>query len=1368
MIDSSVSQERLFKDGTSQQDREVKALHPDYVPVEGRSTSDLIIAAQRLAKELRFFNEQNESVATWELFLVEDPSTYHALSPMEKAAQQEIWARKLAAYVENPASFISDQKTLNRLSRPHIVLFLTFLKLLNYLKTQINGLTKRHLDFYFLDRLKMTPKEATPDVVNLLMGLAENVDQVKIPKGTVFLADTDEEGNDLHYRADEDTLISKAHVAKLKNVFVDKQLTTLESARREKGVYGMMKLALGMPNPGDDLPPLPAGAADLFELEKLVDNQNREAITYVNEQLYLSLPDFKQIIQTEQKSSEEGDVNFDHVYALLDRAFKDKAIRQGQLFLKEIHEKEDFEQLLKHVYGTPDPGNNLPVYRSGEASLEVIQQDLKSEKPDRRRAAADYLTEELKFTPQEFNYLVDMSNQTDASEEEKSNLYQLLERANRQVRNRTLSSPTLENIADIYALADAKTATFSEYGGEDESERFKTFGNINPGAETALKPASLGFAISSPTLQLQEGEREIITLLDFGSKPKDVEVLESAFKGEAFPALQAYLSSADQWVHIEDPAFLMGDHLGLESEGEYVGSFSDTSLTITEGEPFSISDQGKYLISPSGQIHEILGVEANDQVSIALAGQVADYATENIIKYAPEQVYLKSLKVVINRTAGDLPIVPNAGTDVHTLVHSDFPTLIFSLHHQLNEEAPNERYSSQYQSLQHLELQKVHLSVKVEGMQELTLQNDQNVIEANKPFEPFGSEPDVGNSFYVTHEEISRKKLDSLELSLEWMKAPDSISAHYQNYWRIEEEDADFDPGLSDDSWTASGFFYDRNAKIPVTPDSKEEKLKLFASDGKISIQNIPSLMKQFAPGYSYKQDPTAVVGEEEVLSWDRYFRLELDPLDFQHSVYPTLFSKQALSKEEPIKGLVIPPPYDPKLKSVKLSYKASADMVMGSEKKTAANTFYHLHPFGFSQPAADEGAIRLLPSYQDQGTLYLGVAALKPSTELSILFQMAEGSANPDVESPKLQWSYLRTNEWVPLALADILFDTTNGLVNTGIVRIKVPADVTTGGNLLPDDMHWLKLSAAENISGVSDIITVSAQAISATLSSEAIAPSHFKRPLPSETISETLDPLPEIATITQPYTSEKGKPKEEDQALYRRVSERIRHKNRALSSWDYEHMLLEKFPQVYKAKCIPATDELGKVEVIVIPDIRGKLPFNPFQPKVAADTLFQIQHHLDAFTPAYADVVVRNPAFLQVLTRCVVKFQAGLDEGFHQEKLINEVKRFLSPWAYDIDSDIPIGGTLHASTLINFIAERPYIDYVANLKLFQSEDGEMFEDVRKFNEGQAVVIPSAPDVVMVSAQTHFIDVVDENGYNEDNYEGVGYMKIPIDFIVQ
>jgi hypothetical protein len=265
---------------------------------------------------------------------------------------------------------------------------------------------------------------------------------------------------------------------------------------------------------------------------------------------------------------------------------------------------------------------------------------------------------------------------------------------------------------------------------------------------------------------------------------------------------------------------------------------------------------------------------------------------------------------------------------------------------------------------------------------------------------------------------------------------------------------------------------------------------------------------------------------------------------------------------------------------------------------------------------------------------------------------------------------------------------------------------------------------------------------------------------------------PIPGIAKLSQPYTSFGGKPYEQDAVFYTRVSERLRHKQRALTIWDYERLVLERFPQIYKVKCLPADianspDDAGKIRIIVIPDVRNRLPFDPFEPKAPADLIAEIQEYLSDKVPHYARIVVRNAHYVPVKVRIGVRFQAGYDEGFYKDRLINDLNRFLSPWAWEEGADIMIGGRIYANSIVNFLDQRDYVDYVAEIKLFSSEDGKSFVLARPDGDQGYYVSTGNPDGVLVAARDHEIDVIAEGGYQDELFTGINYMKIELDFVV-
>ena len=89
---------------------------------------------------------------------------------------------------------------------------------------------------------------------------------------------------------------------------------------------------------------------------------------------------------------------------------------------------------------------------------------------------------------------------------------------------------------------------------------------------------------------------------------------------------------------------------------------------------------------------------------------------------------------------------------------------------------------------------------------------------------------------------------------------------------------------------------------------------------------------------------------------------------------------------------------------------------------------------------------------------------------------------------------------------------------------------------------------------------------------------------------------------------------------------------------------------------------------------------------------------------------VRVKNAHYVQVKLRFAVRFLPGYNEGYFKQYLNDELNRFMSPWAFEEGAEIEIGGRIYANVIINFIEERPYVDYVAEVKLFSSADGRTF----------------------------------------------------------
>jgi hypothetical protein len=592
----------------------------------------------------------------------------------------------------------------------------------------------------------------------------------------------------------------------------------------------------------------------------------------------------------------------------------------------------------------------------------------------------------------------------------------------------------------------------------------------------------------------------------------------------------------------------------------------------------------------------------------------------------------------------------------------------------------------------------------------------------------------------------------------------------------------------------------------------------------------------------------------------------------------------------------------------------------------------------------------------QEEGMLFIGLEKLEPLQTVSLLFQFADGSAaDEDNDPPPIHWSYLTNNEWRPLKEENLVSDSTYGFQTTGIIKIDVPADATNNNTIITNGLHWFMASVLENSHRIPMLIDVVTQAAEAVFIDNNNDQTHFDKALPAGTIGKLSVAVAEVSKVAQPFASFDGKHKEKGKEFYMRVSERLRHKGRAINAWDYEHLVLDRFPSVYKVKAInhtdpeclcrtakkratpalpppapkmeiiksfqltynenlepvgttqeqflkireflkkdtslkpnltimvesmqkadeatqkridavgerikeefkkngiegagsftlglgklgeakidiygPAKKEAGEVktkelaklplafdpndshkaeneaairraagllkdspaatslieifiqdtataaeqavaarvadavkkqmmtigisaarinvsvskgvlgtglitvieEVEVIPgpvivsntglccgpqiapghvlivpiaDLKNRNAVNPLQPKTGRRTLLEIEAYLKMRVSPFVKVHAKNPVYEQIITAFRVKFYTSTDKGFYMKKLNEEIVHYLTPWAFDDTAEVKFGGAVYASSIINFIEERPYVDFITDFVMFVCRD--------------------------------------------------------------
>ena len=310
--------------------------------------------------------------------------------------------------------------------------------------------------------------------------------------------------------------------------------------------------------------------------------------------------------------------------------------------------------------------------------------------------------------------------------------------------------------------------------------------------------------------------------------------------------------------------------------------------------------------------------------------------------------------------------------------------------------------------------------------------------------------------------------------------------------------------------------------------------------------------------------------------------------------------------------------------------------------------------------------------------------------------------------------------NQWIDFETGEYS-DNTNGLVQSGIISFAVPKGAGTANTILPAGYIWIRAAVISAAEAVCKLLSVVAQASVATFSDNHNAVDFLDNPLAVGTISKLKTPDASVKKLVQPYSSFGGRQRESNDHFYIRVSERLRHKARAITVWDYEHMVLEAFPEIYKVKCLNHTQvedgiynevRPGYVSIITIPSLQYRNDANPLKPYTQQSTLTNIEKFLKKRVSCFVNLHARQPQFEVVRLEFSMKLHDQYkDFTFYSDKLKLEITKFLSPWAYGNQSSLDFGGNVYKSVLINFIEERYYIDFITDVFMYVKVNDETAE---------------------------------------------------------
>ena len=685
----------------------------------------------------------------------------------------------------------------------------------------------------------------------------------------------------------------------------------------------------------------------------------------------------------------------------------------------------------------------------------------------------------------------------------------------------------------------------------------------------------------------------------------------------------------------------------------------------------------------------------------------------------------------------------------------NFATALPVLRFVLNGQSPAYAYS--YCAA--LQPASISLRVAVDRVAGVALHTPLGEVDAATPFAPFGAQARTGDYLLIDAPELRGKNLRQVALKFTWQHLPPlGLASYYTSY----------QPPITDSSFRISTAYQDGGRWCVAAGAAADQRL--FEAGGPHNALAPATTIRLDQLGYM----DGATAGQLRVT-------LAAPAAGFGADTYPTALVEAAhYNARNPARPRPLPlPPFVLLAQKLTISYAADELIYPARGPATGGTRFYHLLSFSASEPAA--GLVQLLPDLLDEGTLFVGLKGEARGQTINVVFELTlpregeDGSAEPLAALP--QWAYLHQDAWVPIAPAPHLANGLAGIASSCAVEVKLPANLASESQQLPGDLCWLRATVAAGAASFGPVRTIHTQLVRAVrVAAEGGASGSDPVPLPPGSLTRLTATIPQIGPVGQPVASFGGRPAEDEAAHYRRVSERLRHRNRPLTPSDYEHLVLELFPEVHSAKCLrpgqlPGKRVPGRVILVVLPQADA-VPGTTF-PLFGAGQLAAMKQALRPLLPLAVQLDVRNPCYELIQVRGVLAFHpssSDLTRLDYPQQLQLQLAKVLSPWQQD---DPQRGGFHHEVTMsgvLALISQQPFVAAVTGLSLVKTAiiDGtHRFYDSATKAYALAEVTPSVPWAVLVPAPSHALTEPPGLLKPDAVTTGIGDLRVGAGFIV-
>ncbi len=529
----------------------------------------------------------------------------------------------------------------------------------------------------------------------------------------------------------------------------------------------------------------------------------------------------------------------------------------------------------------------------------------------------------------------------------------------------------------------------------------------------------------------------------------------------------------------------------------------------------------------------------------------------------------------------------------------------------------------------------VEIRTHVKGIRNFTFYNELGEVDTTQPFQPFGIQGERGAWFLFGNEEMGMKPLTGVRLKGIWQKIPDTKKEFDDRYKVYGVNAASF--RISTEWQEKENWHMCQDEPQPLFRFDGEGKL--CPADIHFDFPGQNAVMHLSGTRYDYGRDK------------DGFFRATLHSpsIGFGTDEYRKRFTdimihnsrcKEKHRKELPQEPLV------PVLADVELEYEAVERMPATPEPELIA------------LPDGSETCFKSRPANGEDKALYFSFIHAAGERNLRMYLDMALPKEkipfrmSEPTKGVSLTWEYRKGNVWTELPAGSVTSEETCGLTQSGFIEIRLPEKLAESG--MDRDVR-LRVSVKGDTDSCLAIRGVWTNCILLT------AQNGDGQPLPAGTIQEMPEADGRIESITQPLSGFGGRPAATESGLSAHLTSRIGNRHRAVNVRDYEQIVLEHFPEVDKAVCLPCSEK-GKQTVYLIVFSRsedGQYYLSP------SWKLTEIERTVRQYVSPFVRLKVMNPVYQEIRVFCKAVLRENVrDEGKVIRNLTVLARNYLAPW--------------------------------------------------------------------------------------------------------